>query len=306
MHKIIMKRSLLLGLFLLSINLSQGQEWFTSFDVAKRMARVQNKMLFVLWEDSFSDTLPLFTVTDNGKVNVVDLSRNTSLDSLIWDYFIPVKLPESEFEKFNKEAKNRGLIYGDKLMDDSVKIMDPNGVIINIGDMSDNTMNLSLLIGRYALNTSYLNAELENYASDPSFLNTMMLAIRYVDFAIYGDNTLKPEILEVAEIYLEESEGFLSEMKESDIIIYQQKIDLLEIKSLVILNNYKKARRKLNRIDPVEVASVNESLYAFLNYTVFKLMNDQMNADIWLSKISSLNLKKAELILKNNGNGSVN
>lgn len=187
-----------------------------------------------------------------------------------------------------------------------MKIMDPNGVIINVDDISNNIMNLSYLISRYALNTSYLSSELENYANEKTFLSAILLGIRYVDFTIFADETLRPELMDVATVYLDESERLLSSMAEDDKKVYLQKIELVKIEGLLILNKYRKASRQLKRINDEDIDRGNEALYAFLNYTAFKLMEDEINAEVWKSKISSLNLKRAELILKNNLNGNVN
>lgn len=301
-----MKRTILLAMFSLFVSVCSGQEWFTSFDVAKRLARVQNKMLFVLWEESFDYSIPLVINSDSGEVAVIDLSRNTSLDSIIWQYFVPVKLSELEYKSFIKAADGRGYSYINKLNDDSVKIMDANGNILNIGESSDSLSNLSALIGKYALDTSYLRSELDNYFNEKNFLSASLLALRYVDFAILVDEKLQPEIIALANIYLDESEKFLSQMNDGKTEAYSQKIELVRIKELVILNKAKKAYRQIKRIDAEELDSINTSLFAFLNYTVFKLLQDEMNADLWKSKVSSLDLKKAELILKNHLDGNTN
>ncbi len=283
-----------------------GQEWFTSFDVAKRLARVQDKMLFVLWEESFNQSIPLIFKTDDDETVVVDLAKDNRFDAIIWDYFVPVKLPESVYEDFIKEAEGRGYSYTNKLNDDSVKIMDVNGNILNVDGVSDGLTDLSLLIRNYALDTSYLRSELDNYAQERNFLSASLLGIRYVDYAIFADEELRPEIIALANIYLNESENFLSQINEERKEAYLQKIELIKIKELVILNQYKKAYRQIKRIDETQLDALNESLFSFLNYTVFKLLKDEINADLWKSRISSLDLKKAELIIKNNTSGNAN
>ena len=49
-----------------------------------------------------------------------------------------------------------------------------------------------------------------------------------------------------------------------------------------------------------EIDKRNQSLFDFLNYTTFKMLKDESNAALWKEKLSNLNLKKAELIIKNN------
>ena len=293
-----MKRILLVFTCFLAVNICYSQEWFTSFDVAKRLARVQDKMLFVLWEESFNYSIPVMVETSDGKVSVVYLSKDTRLDPVIWEYFIPVKLSELEYENFVKAADGRGYDYMNKLNDDSIKIMDVNGNILNVGDYSDGITNFSLIVNKYALNTSYLRSELDNYFKEKNFLTSSLLALRYVDFAIFAEEWLRPELIALANIYLDESEKFLSEMNDEKKGAYLQKIELVRIKELLILNEHKKAYRQIKRIDASQINNMNESLFVFLNYTALKLLNDEINADLWKSKLSSLDLKKVELILK--------
>ena len=66
------------------------------------------------------------------------------------------------------------------------------------------------------------------------------------------------------------------------------------------MNNPRKVRRLLKKIDEAEIAEVNKGLYDFLNYTTFMLLKDEENAALFQSKISEVNLKKAELILNIN------
>jgi hypothetical protein len=301
-----MKRIVLLCVFSLMVTICNSQEWIASFDVAKRLASVQNKMLFVLWEGSFEYSNPVSINFENGVVSVVDISKDTSLDAFIQEYFILVKLSESEYDHFIKEASGRGYKYVNKLNDNSIKIMDFNGVILNMDDTSEGIVNLSLLIKKYALNTSFLKSELEQYSVNHNFMTASLLGMRYIDFAMYADEQLRPELIALATIYLDESERFLSQMEDDRKEAYLKKIELVKIKGLLILNTAKKAYRQIKKIDESQIDAINESLFAFLNYTVFKLLDDEMNADLWKSKISSLDLKMAELIIKNNKDGSAN
>lgn len=292
-----MKKSILSCLFILIVSVCNSQEWFTNFDVAKRLALVQDKMLFVLWEDSFKYSIPVIINTEKGEVMATDLAKDVSLDPVIWEYFVPVKLQELQYEEFLKNAKGRGDTYVNKLNDNSIKIMDFNGNILNANNSYEEIDNLTNIILKYALNTSYLKSDLENYDEEKNFTNAMRLALKYVDYSIFADDAIKEDIIALANIYLDESEKMVSEMK-GDEESYEQKIELIRIKELVILNEARKANRKLKRIDAEEIDPINEPLFIFLNYTVAKMLNDEAEADIWKSKISSVDLKKAELILK--------
>lgn len=298
-----MKRTILLIVFSLIVSVCNGQEWFTSFDVAKRLAIVQNKMLFVLWEESFQNTVPLLIESDNGKVSVIDLSKDNRLDPIIWEYFVPVRISESKYEEFIGKARGRGFKYLHKLADNSIKIMDVNGNILNVNSTAEVITDFSLLIDKYALNTSFLNQQLKNYSNERTFISSYLLAEKYIDYSVFADDWLRPELLALANIYLNESRKILSETYSDKNDALFQKIEMIEIEELLILNHVQKAHRRLKRIDENEVDAINQRLFGFLKYTVFKLLKDRMKADLWKSKISSLDLKKAELIIKNNLNG---
>jgi hypothetical protein len=171
-----MKKTVLIVLFTLMVGVCNAQEWFTSFDVAKRLALVQNKMLFVLWEESMDYSYPLLFNNDKGNLMVVDLSENDSLDPIIWEHFIPVLLPESRYVDFINKAKGRRVRYTDKLNDDSIKIMDVNGNILNLDDAFETEQNLSVLIKKYALNTTFLQQDLNNYSKNVNITSAFNLA----------------------------------------------------------------------------------------------------------------------------------
>ncbi len=295
-----MKRIVLLSIFTLITGLCNGQEWFRSFDVAKRLAIVQNKMLFVLWEESFNVPIPLMITYESGQKGVVDLSVNNSLDPMIWDYYVPVRLSELNYEDFLMEAKGRGYKYINKLNDDSIKIMDVNGNILNIDGPSEALPNFSTLISQYALNTTYIKPELENYLIERNFHTSFRLAVKYIDFAILTNDPLRSEIIVLANIYLNESEEFLTGLNSENNDAYLQRIELTKIKELLILKQFRRANRKVKRIDEMDIDTINEPLFVFLKYTIAKLMDDEIEAELWKSKISSLDLRKAELILNIN------
>lgn len=136
--------------------------------------------------------------------------------------------------------------------------------------------------------------------NDKTFVTSSLLANKYVDFAIYANDKLRPELIELANIYLDDSVKLLKKMEEDNKEAYFQRLDLIEIKGLLILNESKNAYIQLKKIDEDELDEINKRLFAFLNYTALRLLVDEINSDLWKSKISSLDLKKAELIISNN------
>ena len=297
-----MKKTIFLFVFVLtSFNFCPAQEWFTSLEVAGRMALIQDKMLFVMWEDSFNYPYPVLMNDDNGNSTVIDITQDTSFDSIIWKYFIPVKISESKFTEMSDQIQEtRGTRYYNKLSDDSIKIMDVNRNILNINTSGAEHENLSLIIIKYALNTSFLKQALTDYSKEKNYTTSFRLAYKYLDFAIFVENNTRFEIIQLAGIYLDEAKNHLSKSDLNNKNAFLQKCDLLKIEEYLILKKPKKTLRQLKKLDIEEIDSINQSLFSFLNYAAYKLLKDEENADLWKSKVSLVNLKKTKLIININ------
>jgi len=296
-----MRKIILLFIFAFTqANTCIGQEWFTSFDVAKRMAIVQNKMLFVVWEDSFKSPYYVGGIKDeNGESVLVDVTQNDEVNEVIWEYFVPLVMPESEYENlYNKAKEIQGETYLYRLEDAGIKIMDINGNILNTSFSDKIYENLPTLIEKYALDTTYLNSFLRSYRKNTNFTTTLILASKYLDYAILSKKSNKKEIVRLANGYLEEARNRLLENNMERKEVFKQKINLYEVLEVLILNNPKKAKRLLKRIGEPEVDKINKPLFVFLNYTTFTLLKDEENAALWREKISQKNLRKTSLILK--------
>lgn len=284
-----------------SVNFCQSQEWFTSFDVAKRLAIVQNKMLFVLWEESLDYPYPLLIKNENGQTELIDLSKNEAIDSLIWEYFVPVLLPESEYDDLFEASKNYGSRYVVKLNDDSIKIMDVNKNILNVNLASGYDQDFVKIIKKYGFNTKFLNQDLRNYMRKADLTTSYNLGDKYIDFAIYVDKEARYEVIELANIYLNEAKNHLSKNNIENKEAYLQRLELLEVKKHLILDKPRKAQRLLKRIEKGSIADSNQPLYVFLNYTTFTLLKDE-KASAWEKQISEKNRREAEFIIRNNNN----
>lgn len=297
-----MKKIALLSIILLStLNTSYSQEWFTSFEVAKRFATVQNKMLFVIWEDSLNDVYPVAITNEKGKESFIDLSVDDKIDALIWEHFVPVKLPEDLYEVFiNKAKSNRSVSYIDKLNDESIKIMDISGNILNTKSNYRGYDNITSMIKKYALNTSFLKQDLVNYTTQRNFNTAFNLAAKYIDFSILVDKLVRPEVLKLADIYLNDARKLINPKTLENSEGYLQRLDLTNIKMDLVLGKTRKANRLLKKINFDELADFNRSLYSSLKYIIFKSSKDEDNANVLKESISSSDLKKAEFILKNN------
>ena len=297
------RRVLLILMFGIISALCPAQEWINSLDVAKRLAFIQDKMLLVMWEDSTLDEVLVMLEDKNKKLNVRSLFNDREVNSLIWDYFIPVKIKDSKYgELYNEIKDQRNLNYINKFNDDSIKIMDVNGNILNVNynEYFFDYINLSFIFENYALKTTYLKQEFENYIEKRTFKTTYDLASKYLDLANYVNEDIKIEIINLAKIYLDEAIELLENYNSDNKVTLSQKCNLLELKQYLILNNPKRVLRILKKNKKQEIKKINQSLFAFLNYTAYKLLKDEERASDWEAKVSKEDLKKSNMILKIN------
>ena len=294
MKKIVLTCLLVFG----SLSVCQSQEWMTSLDVAKSLASVQDKLLFVIWEDASLQEYPVLIKNETGDAIAVDLFSNEIIYEAIWDHFVPVIISEYKYEELFNEIKGiRSQTYIDKFNEDTIKIMDVNGNIINTKIAYYEHLDIAEFIAKYALNTSFLKAELANYRTQQDFNTSYRLASKYIDFAILVGDDIRPEIVNLSDYYLKEAEGFIANDTSE---VLQQKIKLQNLKQQLVLGKTKKVLRQLKRIDLSKVDASNEALVAFLYFTSYAALKDETNASVWRSKVSLVNLKKANLIINNN------
>lgn len=294
------KLIILLTITLLSQNISLSQEFFTSISIAKRLALVQDKMLFVVWEESLDFPYSLLYNDSKGNLIIIDLSQDKSFDAIIWEHFVPVLLSETEYDRLLKASKGRKASYIAKLNDDSIKIMDANENILNTKLNYDIEQNLSELIKTYSLRTRFLKQDLINYSQQANFTTSYNLGDKYIDFALFVEENAREEVIELSNLYIEESKKHLptSDLQEKD--AYLQRVDLLNIKQDLVLDRARRALRFLKKLDKADIAEVNKPLFNFLNYTTFMLLNNEDDAASWQSELSEVDLKKAQLILNIN------
>jgi len=286
--------------FIIIGNFCVAQEWMSSLDVAKRLAFVQNKLILMVWEDVAKEYMP-FVINHEGSSEIVNLFDSNYIDEIFWENFVPVIVNENMYsELYNQIAETNDNSYIDMFNSDGIKILDINGKILGTYPLNDSYFDLEIFVYKYALNTSFLKDKLRNYREGKSFYSSFRLASKYLDFSILINNLVREEVINLSEIYLEEAYAHLlkSDIKQKE--GFMQKGELLKLKIHLILNKPQKTLRKLKKFKKVEVDVINQSLLAFLYYTSYKLLNSEKKAEIWKSKVSSLDLKFADLILKIN------
>ena len=164
---------------------SEAQEWMTSLEVAKNLATVQGKFMLVIWEDVSYDPYPVIIRDSKGTAYVDDMFANESINEVVWEYFVPVIISEAKYAELFKEIKGkRNVTYIDKFNDDSIKIMDVNGNIINTTLEYYDYLDIEKFIQAYALDTSSLTNELKFYQSNKNFNTVYRLTSKYIDFAV--------------------------------------------------------------------------------------------------------------------------
>jgi len=277
---------------------SMAQEWMTSLDAAKRLALVQNKMVLMMWEGSMFYPLPVMITDENGKTYYIkNLFESIPANEIIWDYFVPVSLSEDNYEAMYAAIKGkRSQAYMDKFNDDSIKILDAAGNILNVDFSYSSYLNLSNFIAKYALDTSYLNAELKNYVKDKNFYTAYFLASKYLDYSILTNKGLRKKIINLAEIYVRESQSFLENNTVDDKSTLTERAELLELYSDLIIDKPRKVLRVVRRMEKDSVSKTNESKVAFLRYGAHLLLGDVEEAEQWKGKVATMDLRKAQLI----------
>jgi len=298
-----MKNKTLKTIFLLFIvNFSFSQAWMTSLDIAQKLALVQNKMVLMVWEESTKYPYPVLVEDDEGRtIFIENLFEDENISPLIWEYFVPVIVSENEYEDLYYAVKGkRNQRYMDKLNDESIKIMDINGNIINLSIPLAEYLNITKLIKKYALDTRFMSVELKNYSDDKNFYSTYYLASKYLDFSLYVSKDIRKEIINLVDIYLDEAQNVNRSSDSEDKLVLEERCELLRIQEILLLKQPKKGLRKLKKMNAENIENNNQPMISFLYYTAFKILGDEKSAALWESKVSSVNLKKARMIINLN------
>lgn len=290
------------SLIFFTVNLSYSQEWMTSLEIAQKLALMQNKTVLMVWEEATKYPYLVYVNDEKGGTIVIgNLFEDEKISQLIWENFVPVIVSESQHANLYKKVKGkRKQRYIDKFNDDSIKIMDANGNIINTSYVAEDYLDIAKLIENYALNTQLVTLELEAYKKEKNFYSAYYLASKYLDLSVYVNEAIRSEIIDLSNIYLDEAVGFLEIEATEDKSTLKQRAELLKIQEYLILNRPKRVLRELKKMDAENIESTNEALVNFLYYTAYSILKDEKNIELWKTKVSLLNLKKAQMIININ------
>lgn len=292
------KTFLLAVFFMISSSVCKAQEWMTSLDAAQRIALVQDKFIFMIWEEASLIPYPVIMNDDQGKIFVFeDFMENEAIGKMIWENFVPVKVSESEYNTLYMQAKkNENLNYLEQLGDDRIKIMDANLNIVNVSYSPPAYFNLTEFMGIYALDTSFLKAELTTYFNQKDYVSAWRLASKYFDFSVLVNQKARPDILRLAVKYLDEAEMLIVDVPAEDQKDYKEKTDLLRLSQFLINDQPRKVLRKLKKLEKGTINPNNAPMVAYLYYTSYALLKDPDNMKLWREKVNAANAKKANLI----------
>jgi hypothetical protein len=298
-----MKNVLLkLLLVVLMVNTASAQEWMKNLEVAQALATVQNKMVLMVWEETTTYQYPVIVKDDKGRtVFINNLYEDEQVSPLIWEHFVPVIVSEYRYaDLYEKIKENRSQKYLDKFNDDSIKIMDVNGNILNVNYSTEDFQNITTLIERYSLNTAFIAKELQDYREDKNFYSAYFLASKYLDLSMYAKPRTRNDIIELSNIYINETERLISKEEQNEQTALKQRCELLKLQKYLLLKRPKKVIRQLNKIKDDEIVESNKPFMAFLYYAAYMSTGKSEDAEEWKSQISSVNLKKAQKIINLN------
>ncbi|MFD1016605.1 hypothetical protein [Winogradskyella rapida] len=286
-------------ILVLTFQWSSAQPWMTNLDLAQDLALTQNKMVLMVWEDTTKYPYHVLVNDENGYTILIEnLFENEEVSPLIWKYFVPVIVNELAYESLYLEIKEKqSQEYIDKFNDDSIKIMDVHGHILNVKHTAEGYQNITTLIQNYGINTEFFALELKEYKEKKDFYSAYYLASKYFDFSPYVKEAIRENMVDLGLLYLEEASQFIEEVTAEDKAMLSQRVALLSIQQYIILNRPRKALRLLNRLEIDEEHASNQGFLAFLYYTTHRILGNQKEVMTWKSKLSSVNLKKAQVLI---------
>lgn len=301
-------RKVLASIFLITTLLSSAQiepsyEWMTSLDFAQRLARAQNKMMLAMWEGAAIDFQTPIIEDGSKRRQYVSILDNYKLNEILWEHFVLVVLNENNYAEMLATIKDkRSQRYIDKFNDDTVKIMDANGNIINTRDFYEDYFGFDLekLLRKYAFSTKYLSEELNSYFQKRTFISAYRLARKYVDLAIVKNKDVEKEFMDMAIIYINEAKEFALKENAEEQKELLQKCTLLSLYETVLKDRPKKVLRSLKEIEKEGLLPNNQKLFDVLTFTSFVLSKDRKNIELWRDKVSAVDLDRIRLITNKN------
>jgi thiol-disulfide isomerase/thioredoxin len=244
-----MKKIILIAI--LFITQTSQATWLTSFEDAQKMALATNKFIIVdFWATWCKPCL--------------EMDKNVWNDPQIQEImqgFVNLKIDIDT----NKDLANRYFITGVP----NIMIIDANGKIVHSFIGSRDVQNLKSEIEKFNLSTEFLSTDLLNFYNTKNFNTAIKTSLKYFDYSILINKTIKNNLLKTSNNYLTEAKALLYK-KDKDYAKKKQKLDLYSLYDLAYTFNFIKLSKKLEGIKPEEIDLINEYSYWFLKYLATK------------------------------------
>lgn len=271
------KRIIITLITLLFISNVKADNWMTSLEDAKKLAVATNKLILVdFWATWCGPCIKM----DNESWNKDDVR------ALMNDY-VPVKIDIDSNRELAQKYGVRGIPF--------IFIMDANGEVVYQEMSYKNKNEVIKLLKKYALNTSFLQRDFLIHHKKNSSISNLRLAQKYQKYAVFLDESVKADFINLSEKYLKNTKNFLKKEKKKDAML-DQKIKLLYVQSKALKGNYKKALKDLGKFNEEDIEESNKLLYCFLNYLANKGLGKNEAAGC-LEKLKALPNSKNQLTL---------
>lgn len=267
-------------IFLSLGQIAEANNWLKDFEAAKKMALATDKLILVDFWASWC-----------GPCKKMD-SESWSDEEVkaLMSAYVPVQIDIDRYKQLASQYNVRGIPY--------IFVLDGNGKVVYQSMSYMPKSQVITLLETYALSTQFLNKELISYYNNQSFVTAYRLATKYHDYSLYLSEDLRKDVLKTASYYFDEASKFLDDEDLKNKSALEQKIELYDIQKEIFSDNSKKALRLLGKIKGDDVAKINKSFFAFLNYAVHKIAEDDEQAKHWEAAVKEIDKQKLELLLK--------
>lgn len=247
-----MKKYILIT-FLFISQLSQA-EWLTSLEDAQQLAIASNKFIVVdFWAswcrpcremDLKSWNSPQVTDELEGYVKLkLDMDSNKQIASKYGVSSIPVMM-----------------------------ILDANGKVVYQFSGYHDASSLKYELEKFNLSTEFLNADLINFYKSQNFNTAVRMALKYYEYSLFADQNIKDKIINLTSEYLSDAKKTLDQ-KDEMFKQKKQKLELINLYTLVYNFNFIKLKTKISNIQPEQIDETNQYNYWFLKYLAVKGTN---------------------------------
>lgn len=271
-------------LFLLSISTFSQIAWTSSFENAQKLAIATDRLILVDFWATWCGPCKKMESESWSDDEIQKLSQG----------YIPLKV---DLDKRTQLARRYGVNAIPLLL-----VIDSSGELVYKKLGYVDKPQLSKILKKYAINTSFMRAESLNYFKHQTYSSGLRLAKKYIDFSQYLKEGIQFEFLELASNYLRSSEKMLDK-EQSNYNNMKEKIDLMEIQIDLYLDKINRVEKKLKK--DFELASLsrgNKILYTYLNYCISLKHNDDKEIEKWKKQLASIDnsgayFKKSELFI---------